>query len=102
MAAAIVQARTTAGLTQDQRAQRLKTLRANIAHLERHTHVTVRTLQRIAAATWPPAGYRLPEMMKHGRGNFSPYPSDLTHDNEKDCIRSARVKTDRVLAGSSL
>jgi uncharacterized protein len=55
LAAAIVRARTTAGLTQDQLAKRLNTHQANIARLERHTHATVRTLQRIAAAT----GHRL-------------------------------------------
>jgi hypothetical protein len=56
VAAAIVCARTKAGLTQEQLAQRLSTNQGNIARLERsHSQATVRTLKRIAAAT----GHRL-------------------------------------------
>jgi hypothetical protein len=50
MAAAPVRASTSAGPTQVQLAQRLKTHQANIAHLERRTHATVR----------PCSGSRLP------------------------------------------
>jgi len=49
-------ARTKAGLTQEQLAQRLSTNQGNIAQLERNrTQATIRTLKRIAAAT----GHRL-------------------------------------------
>jgi transcriptional regulator with XRE-family HTH domain len=51
VAAAIVRARTKAGLTQAQLPQRLSTNQGNIARLERsYTQATVRTLKRIAAA----------------------------------------------------
>ncbi len=52
VAAAILRARTAADLTQTQLAERLKTDQGNIARLERgRTPPTLRTLQRIAAAT---------------------------------------------------
>jgi uncharacterized protein len=56
VAAAIVRARTSAKLSQDELAQRLKTHQGNIARLERgRSQATVSTLKRIAAAT----GHRL-------------------------------------------
>jgi hypothetical protein len=56
IAAAIVRARTSANLTQTQLAAKLKTDQGNIARLERgRSNGTLRTLQRIAAAT----GHRL-------------------------------------------
>ncbi len=52
VAAAIMQVRTAANLTQAQLAARLKTDQGNIARLERGRSIaTLRTLQRIAAAT---------------------------------------------------
>jgi len=56
VAAATIRARTAAGLTQQQLAERLKTDRANVARLDNsRTQATVRTLKRIVAAT----GHRL-------------------------------------------
>jgi ribosome-binding protein aMBF1 (putative translation factor) len=66
VAAAIVRARTTAGLTQDQLARRLKTHQGNIARLERHTHATVRTLAADRGGHRSSVRYRLPEMTNHG------------------------------------
>jgi ribosome-binding protein aMBF1 (putative translation factor) len=55
VAAAILRARTAASLTQTQLAERLKTDQGNIARLERgRTQATIRTLQRVAAATGQP------------------------------------------------
>jgi hypothetical protein len=52
VAAAILRARSAAHLTQTQLAERLKTDQGNIARLERgRTQATIRTLQRVAAAT---------------------------------------------------
>jgi ribosome-binding protein aMBF1 (putative translation factor) len=52
VAAAIMRARTAAGLTQTQLAERLKTDQGNIARLERgKSQATIRTLKRIAEAT---------------------------------------------------
>jgi uncharacterized protein len=52
VAAAIMRARTSADLTQNQLAERLKTGQGNIARLERgKSQATIRTLKRIAEAT---------------------------------------------------
>lgn len=52
VAAAILKARTRAGLTQEELAKRLHTDQGNIARLERsRSQATVRTLRRIADAT---------------------------------------------------
>ncbi len=56
IAAAIIRARTTAGLTQQQLAELLHTNQGNVARLERsRSEATVRTLRRVAEAT----GHRL-------------------------------------------
>jgi DNA-binding XRE family transcriptional regulator len=52
VAATILRARSAANLTQTQLAERIKTDQGNIARLERgRTQATIRTLQRVAAAT---------------------------------------------------
>jgi transcriptional regulator with XRE-family HTH domain len=52
VAAAILKARTRAGLTQEELAKRLYTDQGNIARLERNrSQATVRTLRRVAEAT---------------------------------------------------
>jgi transcriptional regulator with XRE-family HTH domain len=52
IAEAILKARTRAGLTQRELADRLETDQGNIARLERsRSQATVRTLKRVAAAT---------------------------------------------------
>jgi ribosome-binding protein aMBF1 (putative translation factor) len=66
IAAAIICARMTAGLTQQQLAERLKTDQANVAPLENsRTEATVRSLKRIAAAT----GHRLMVDLPPAKGN---------------------------------
>ncbi len=53
LARAIIEARTHAGLTQDELASRMKTTQSAIARLEGHRprNTTIQTLERIAAAT---------------------------------------------------
>jgi ribosome-binding protein aMBF1 (putative translation factor) len=52
LARAVIAARVTAGITQEQLAQRMKTTQSVIARLESgRTHPSTQTLERLAAAT---------------------------------------------------
>jgi len=73
IAAAILRARKAASLTQTQLAERIKTDQGNIARLERgRTQVTIRTLQRVAAATGHSHIVDFPSLPKNGKGSGTP------------------------------
>ena len=69
----VSRARTAASLTQTQLAERIKTDQGNIARLERgRTQVTIRTLQRVAAATGHSLIVDFPSLPKNGKGSGTP------------------------------
>ena len=86
IAVAILKARIRAGLTQQQLAERLRTDQGNIAWLERNrSQATVRTLKRVADATW----HEL--VINFRRFSKSTYKIARAHSDSAGCV--ARITT---------